>query len=177
MLLYVIIAILVLIVVAESIYISYLSRNKNKKTNMEETKKFFRGLWAKFAIYVIATSVIGLFIASFVSNQVITLTTMNEWVSLVLGLVALIIGIISLWLSFYNVDQSMKSQEDNLKIMQAVKEEIGRELRNTQSIILDEMNKIPERTANYRVTNKGRFMSNLNNSKNWSENNEKNNKN
>lgn len=90
---------------------------KEKKIDIEPTINFFKQLWGKFVIYVIATSIIGLFIASFIMKEEITLAKMNEWVSLVLGLVALIIGIISLFLSFYNVDQAYKTQEENIKKM------------------------------------------------------------
>ena len=53
---------------------------------------------------------------------------MNEWVSLVLGLVALFIGIISLFLSFYNVDQAYKSQQDNLREMEKVQQSIEQKI-------------------------------------------------
>ena len=81
-------------------------------------------IWGSFVIYVLATSIIGLFIASFVLKEEITLAKMNEWVSLVLGLVALFIGIISLFLSFYNVDQSVQSQKQSMEIMNSVNEDI-----------------------------------------------------
>lgn len=49
---------------------------------------------------------------------------MNEWVSLILGMAAFILGIISLILSFYNVEQSNDVQKETIKIMNNVKEDI-----------------------------------------------------
>ena len=109
--------ILGIICITEFIVILWLRRAEKKKLDIEDTIRFYKRMWGTFVIYVIATSIIGLFIASFVMKEEITLSKMNEWVSLVLGLVALIIGIISLFLSFYNVDQAYKMQEDNLKKM------------------------------------------------------------
>lgn len=109
--------ILGIICIVEFIVILWLKKARKNKRDIEDTINFFRGIWRTFVIYVIATSIIGLFIASFVMEEEITLSKMNEWVSLVLGLVALIIGIISLFLSFYNVDQAYKSQNDNYRKM------------------------------------------------------------
>ena len=84
-------------------------------------------------IYVLATSIIGLFIASFILKEEITLTKMNEWVSLVLGLVALFVGIISLFLSFYNVDQSVQAQKQSMDIMENVKNDTQEAIRRLES--------------------------------------------
>ena len=55
---------------------------------------------------------VGIFIASLVKRDNITLADINSWVSIILGFVALILGVISLYLSFYNVDQANKSQQE-----------------------------------------------------------------
>lgn len=85
----------------------------------------FRDFWGEFVIYVLATSIVGLFIASLVKEENITLSDMNSWVSIVLGLVALIVGIISLWLGFYNVDQMTKSQEAIEKKVNEINKKTG----------------------------------------------------
>lgn len=87
---------------------------------------FFKKFWGPFVVYVIATSIILLFIASFTLDKVITLTTMNEWVSMVLGMVALIIGVISLYLSFFNVDQANQSQNEMLGEMKELVKSINK---------------------------------------------------
>ena len=124
----IILCVVIIICVMEAIVILWLRDRKNKQINIEETIGFFRKIWGTFVIYVIATSIIGLFIASFILKAEITLTKMNEWVSLVLGLVALFIGIISLFLSFYNVDQAYKSQQDNLREMEKVQQSIEQKI-------------------------------------------------
>ncbi len=105
----------IVIIFAQGIVIFKLSKNKDEKDygkgKIAKKIKRFESFWGEFVMYVLATSVVGLFVASFVQDKNITLSDMNSWVSIVLGLVALVVGIISLWLSFYNVDQVNKSQE------------------------------------------------------------------
>ena len=129
----IILCIAIIICILEAIVILWLRNRKSKQIDIEETIGFFRKIWGTFVIYVIATSIIGLFIASFVLKTEITLAKMNEWVSLVLGLIALFIGIISLFLSFYNVDQAYKSQEDNLREMEKVQQAIEQKIYSLDS--------------------------------------------
>lgn len=105
--------IMFIIIITEGIVISKLSKQRKKlegADKIENTIEGFRAFWGEFIIYVLATSIIGIFIVSLVKRDNVTLADINSWVSIVLGLVALIVGIISLWLSFYNVDQANKSQ-------------------------------------------------------------------
>lgn len=118
--------------IIELLIILWLRVGKKRRWNIEETINFFRQIWGTFVIYVLATSIIGLFIASFILKEEITLTKMNEWVSLVLGLVALFVGIISLFLSFYNVDQSIQSQKQSMEIMDNVNEDIKETIRRLE---------------------------------------------
>lgn len=97
-------------VIVEGIIIANLA-SKNKRQSIEEKINFFRDFWGKFVIYVLATSIIGMFLASLIRGDSITLDTVNNWVSIALGLIALIVGIISLWLSFYNVDQANQAKQ------------------------------------------------------------------
>ena len=95
-----------LIALGEHIYIRLIHEKYGTGKQLISREKlssridFFKKFWGPFVVYVIATSIILLFIASFTLDKVITLTTMNEWVSMVLGMVALIIGVISLYLSY-----------------------------------------------------------------------------
>lgn len=108
----------IFIIVIQGIIIFKLSQYKSaeeKERDRQEGKiARFRSFWGSFVVYVISTSLISLFLASFVSKQNITLNDINTWVSLILGMVALVIGVISLFLSFYNVDQAYQSQKDSL---------------------------------------------------------------
>ena len=127
------------IIVGEGIIINILLK-EDKKQNYGKSKiankiPVLRTFWGPFVVYVIATSIISLFIASFISKQNITLYDMNTWVSLILGMTALIIGVISLFLSFYNVDQSIDSQKNSIDIMNNVKEEIGKKLNEIEKTV------------------------------------------
>lgn len=116
--------IMLIIIIAEGIVISKLSKQRKKlegADKIENTIEGFRAFWGEFIIYVLATSIIGIFIVSIVKRDNVTLADINSWVSIVLGLVALIVGIISLWLSFYNVDQANKSQRAIEKTADVIK--------------------------------------------------------
>lgn len=129
----------VCIVVGEGIIITILLKDEKKqnygKGKIASKIPMLRRFWGPFVVYAIATSIISLFIASFVSKQNITLYDMNTWVSLILGMTALIIGVISLFLSFYNVDQSIDSQRDSLEIMNTVKEDIEEKLNEIEKMV------------------------------------------
>lgn len=57
-------AILLIICICEGIAISYFLKSKKENLDIEEKISFFRDFWGKFVFYVIATSVIGLFLGS-----------------------------------------------------------------------------------------------------------------
>lgn len=103
------------------------------KRYMSNVINFWKKYWGIFVGLIIFGSIIALFIASFVLDKSITLSDMNEWVSLVVGMAALILGIISLFLSFYNVEQSNEVQRETVEIMTKVKEEIQLKLNELQS--------------------------------------------
>jgi uncharacterized membrane-anchored protein YhcB (DUF1043 family) len=64
---------------------------------------------------------------------------MNSWVGIVLGLVATVIGIISMFLSFYNLDQSIKTQNETVRMINELKEDImnkiDRSFKETQDFV------------------------------------------
>lgn len=140
----ILIGILILIIVCESISILWLTRNLKKNSSIDETIQFFRDLWGKFVFYVLATSIIGLFLGSIFFEKIIGLNEINTWVGIVLGLVALVIGIISLFLSFYNVDQANKTQEKTVEIIQQFQDNMMDRIHNLQK---DVEHKIEENAA------------------------------
>ncbi len=149
--------ILFVICIAEGIIICWFRRNIEKKINIEETVRFFRDFWGRFVLYVIATSIIGLFLGSIYFKEIVGLDEINTWVGIVLGLVALIIGIISLFLSFYNVEQSNEVQRQTIDIMNIVKEDIMKKINDVQSDIsqkITDMNngKFKGQTEKERIT-------------------------
>nr|DAV63942.1 MAG TPA: hypothetical protein [Caudoviricetes sp.] len=117
-----------LIIVIQAVVIRKLIKAKNEQ--VEDSKigdliSRFRNFWGEFIVYVLATSIIGLFVVSLVKKENITLSDINNWVSIILGFVALIVGIISLWLSFYNVDQANQAHEKMEKTVKESMKKIG----------------------------------------------------
>lgn len=102
------------------------------KDYVENILRFWKSIWGKLITFILCGSIIALFIASFCLDKELTLSVMNEWVSLIVGMAALILGIISLFLSFYNVEQSNDMQKDTIKIMTDVKEDITKKLNEIQ---------------------------------------------
>ncbi len=151
------IAVLIIICIVELLIILWLRNGQKRRWNIEETINFFRHIWGSFVIYVLATSIIGLFIASFVLKEEITLAKMNEWVSLVLGLVALFIGIISLFLSFYNVDQSVQSQKQSMEIMNSVNEDIKGTINRLEKRMQDGFDSIHKDVTEYKTVDHPRI--------------------
>ena len=95
---------------------------------------YFRHFWWSFLIYIVATSIIFLFTASFIFKEEITLDVMNQWVGLILGMVALLIGIISLIISFYNVDQAFQAQNETNRLIDDVKKRVSENTAMTATI-------------------------------------------
>ena len=141
---------LLIICIIELLVILWLRIGKTKRWKIEETINFFRQIWGTFVIYVLATSIIGLFIASFILKEEISLTKMNEWVSLVLGLIALFVGIISLFLSFYNIDQSIQSQKQSMDIMENVKSDIQDTIQRLESKMQKEFSDLHKEVTEYK---------------------------
>lgn len=106
----------------------YYTEECRLKDYLEKIIKFWKAKWGTLIVFTICGSIVALFIASFCLEKELTLSVMNEWVSLVVGMVALILGIISLFLSFYNVEQSNATQKETIEIMNNVKKEISDEL-------------------------------------------------
>ncbi len=103
--------------------------------NLKKIIDFWKSIWGKLVAFIICGSIVALFIASFCLDKELTLSVMNEWVSLVVGMAALILGIISLYLSFYNVEQSDEMQNKTYEIMDDVKKDINIELNDIKDKI------------------------------------------
>lgn len=147
------IIILAFAMIAEAIIIYYLVKVHKKENifNSSETGKaleLLRRFWGPFVIYVVATSVVGLFIASYYSEKNVTLEIMNTWVSLILGMVALVIGVISLFLSFYNVDQSVQASKENKTDIEKMQDNFKNEMNELRKSIEKKIEDSSEKTIN-----------------------------
>ena len=123
------------------------------KKYMNDVISFWKKHWGSLVAFIILESIIALFIASFVLDKCITLSVMNEWVSLIVGMVAMII------LSFYNVEQSNDVQRETVEIMTKVKEEIQLKLNELQ---LD-MNKQFSDIKHYNYSGKSKELESVEN--------------
>lgn len=157
-----IIAGLIVCVVIESIFIMWLTRNLKNEKHIQDTIQFFRSFWGKFVFYVLATSIIGLFLGSIYFKAEIELEIINNWVSIVLGLVALIIGIISLFLSFYNLDEGNRNNNESLQIMQDIKIEFMKQISEMKNDIENKIEVSSKETRN--IIQKGEYKNSTNTS-------------
>lgn len=142
----------ILIAIAEGIYIGIVTKkNKVLKTRsiLEDKIDFFRKFWSPFVIYVIATSIISLFVSSFIIKENIQLGIINEWVSIILGMIAMIIGIISLYLSFYNVDQAQESLNETRKLLDQTSKEITESLRKMEERLGNKIESVYKTSSNW----------------------------
>lgn len=156
------IIVLLLVIVIESISILWLTGNIKNEKKIQDTIQFFRSFWGKFVFYVLATSIIGLFLGSIYFKSEIELETINSWVSIVLGLVALIIGIISLFLSFYNLDEGNRNNKESVEIMQDIKMEFMKQIGDMRKDILHKIEESSQETQN--IIQKGEYKASTNNS-------------
>ncbi len=145
----IVIFILIIINIIEGIVISWILKNIKCEKKIKKTIEFFRQLWGKFTFYVLATSVIGLFLGSIYFEKEIELNTINNWVSIVLGLVALIIGIISLFLSFFNLDETNKSNTRSVEIMQELQNKLTDLMNDMRQDIKSKIDESNEKTRSY----------------------------
>lgn len=92
-------------------YVKYVYVNeRDSSKKLDDQVEKMRRFWWPFSMFVIAMGVISLFTAGIIFDKKISISIMNSWVGIVLGLVATVIGIISMFLSFYNLDQSIKNE-------------------------------------------------------------------
>lgn len=82
----------------------------------------FKNNWSKYAIYVLSTSIILMFTFSLKYKQNLELQTINNWVGIILGLLATMTSVISLFLSFYNLEKEGEESKDNQRTLGEMKD-------------------------------------------------------
>jgi sensor histidine kinase YesM len=108
--------------------------NKKIVDDLEESVKWFNKQWPVVTINSIWLSLVGLFLTSFLFKENIELQTMNNWISLVLGLIATLLSIISLILSFYNLEKGNELNEKNIKVLRELQGSIEKKLEKIESL-------------------------------------------
>ena len=144
----VIIVTIAIVALIEAFIIKFLIRDCENKSSLIEILKFIRKSWVTFVVYIIATGIIGLFLGSVFFEKVIGLNELNAWVGIVLGLVALILGIISLFLSFYNVDQANSTQQDTINIIKDFEEKMINRLNLLENSVRSQIEETSEKIKN-----------------------------
>ena len=93
--------------------------NRSPKGLAKLIRAVRRHFWSWF-IYIVSTSLIAIVVCSLIFDKNIELNTINNWVGVVLGLVALVATVFSLGLSFYNYDKQNELDKQNRELMQQV---------------------------------------------------------
>jgi hypothetical protein len=113
----------------------------NGLSNIEKASNWFQKRWGGATLYVVCTSLIGLFFFSIVYDKSVNLQAVNGWVSLILGFVATLLSIISMILSFYNLEKSNELNQQNSDLIQ--------KMLNMQVAITEKVNAIHSDTTRY----------------------------
>lgn len=101
-----------------------LLNEEKKESALDKVIKHARNFWWIYVVCVLTLGILSLFITALVFDKDITVSIMNSWVGVILGLVAMVIGVISMFLSFYNLDQSIKTQKETINKIEEIKKEI-----------------------------------------------------
>lgn len=102
---------------------------KNKKSRLSldglnNALNKVKRIWFQTVSILVISSISLLFIISFIysEDKSLTLETMNSWVSLILGIVATFMSVISMWMSFYNLERTNEINEINTEQMKELKD-------------------------------------------------------
>lgn len=135
-----------------------LNDQNNQKNKFDKVIEHIKNFWWIYVVFALTSGIIILFGASLVYDKEITLNVMNSWVGVILGLIALVIGIISMILSFYNLDQSIRTQKETLDKIDGIKKEIidyiEKTSKETQETVKEtNRNNTKTEKSNYDVKN------------------------
>ncbi|MFR4904321.1 MAG: hypothetical protein ACLUBL_08240 [Fusobacterium sp.] len=160
-----------------NIFNSYSELPPDKKT--EVTIEFFKIKWGKWTIRTVIFGLGIIFIVSIVkaifnpdidSEKMVLFDALQIWVSFILGIIASLFSIISMYLSFYNLEQQQQAEKrttdsfDNLKekIVSSINEEMKKEIRNVHDSLEKHLNQIEERFPQEYVPVEKVISSNIN---------------
>lgn len=94
--------------------------------------------WFMIVCLFIFISIAVLFILSFVysKDKEITLDTINSWVSLILGIVATLLSIISMMVSFYNLERTNEINDENLESMKELQKKVEQTVEGMEKTLM-----------------------------------------
>ena len=125
-----------------------LKENKSL-TRIEKCIAFFKKYWGIVTSFVISTSIVALFTCSLVFDRKIELQIMNNWVGIILGMIATIMSIISLFLSFYNLEREREEGKENRELFLDFRKVLD-ELQKEQSGMKDTLTEQLEATKDLK---------------------------
>lgn len=143
-----------------TIFNSYSELSPDKKT--EVTIEFFKLKWGKWTIRTVIFGLGVIFIVSIVkaifdpeisTEELKLFNALQIWVSFILGIIASLFSIISMYLSFYNLEQQQQSEKRTAdsfndlkeKIVSSINEEMKKEIKNVHDSLEKHLKEIEEK--------------------------------
>lgn len=114
------------------------------KSQLSKMVIWFRHWSICILCVIIIVGLLAIFIIGAFSPQSITLSMLNDFSGIVLGITATLLSVVSLVLSFYNLEKSEdseKSSVENMRHVSSIQEQIKDDTQ-TVKIVLDEMQKM-----------------------------------
>lgn len=96
---------------------------KNRPTQLEKLDDLIEKAKTYAVILIIGVIVIGIlivFAASIITKEIPGLSEMNQFVSIVLGVVATIVSIVSMLISFYGLEKTEESERRQNEVLQRI---------------------------------------------------------
>ncbi|WP_300345169.1 hypothetical protein [Fusobacterium sp.] len=130
------------------IFNSYESLSTLKKTEL--IIDVFKIKWGKWTIKIISWGLIIIFITAimdyFLKNRDLSIElkifgALQIWVGFALGIIAMLFSIISMYLSFYNLELQKDTEKNNLETFNSLKNNIVNEIRKDVITELKAINK------------------------------------
>lgn len=142
-----------------NIFDSYEKISLLKKTEL--IIELFRIRWGKWTVRIINWGLVVIFIAAivdyFMSNKNLSIElkifgALQIWVSFALGIIAMLFSIISMYLSFYNLELQKEADKGNRETLEKIKKSIVEEVTNEVHKKLNEIEK--EMLSNFNIIQK-----------------------
>lgn len=130
-----------------NIFDSYEKISLLKKTEL--IIELFRIRWGKWTVRIINWGLVVIFIVAivdyFMSNKSLPIElkifgALQIWVSFALGIVAMLFSIISMYLSFYNLELQKEAEKKSINTFNSLKDEIVDKIKDEVKKELEEIN-------------------------------------
>lgn len=99
------------------------NRNESKKAKLEKAILFFKSWSASILALVILFGILAIFVAGLINDHSPSIDILNQFVSIILGVVATIMSIVSLLMSFYGLEKTEESELRQRNILQQILDE------------------------------------------------------